>query len=627
MARNRRASEPLQKTKKRIGGTSLTQGVKGGKTSATFAEDNTSVSDTIRTRESRHVLNSGPSSFDLGAPAMGEGEGQPALPVRGVPVPEPEAAQRRRPRGPQGRIERVNREVIEGWVWDPQASNEPIRLELLNGEERLNVVVANEDRPYLVQLGCGDGRHGFTLRLDEALPSDGRHALTLRCADTGAVMPGSPIIVGHERTATADRSVTINQPRRDLCGYIDEISKDGVIGWVMMPDRPMHRCIVALKENGRIIARATASQFRLDVLLCGFGDGCYAFRLPLPPSLLDGQQHMLEIVEEETGITVTNELIRWNCEAGLDGLPARSSFRQSIGGDPAFLEVESRNRHVSVMDTDGSSLPSKARGSQPHLGTHLLFDVSDLVYYVGHHDNLTGIQRVQSSIILGLVDSGRLSSGFVNFISFNTATDNWNLIPAGYLISLLRDLFLPASQRSVNFAAEPARYGVLPGAQPFDGSGILDRGHPSVLCLLGAAWVQRDYCRRVVMLKRRFGTRFVMAVHDLIPIYARETCDQGTARVFEDFMRRALRHVDHVLAVSENTANDLRRYVNSLRLPEPLITVTKNGSSFAEFLPRGEQPGQLTLLNLPERFVLFVSTIEGRRESPIRRRNMAQDDR
>ena len=166
----------------------------------------------------------------------------------------------------QGRIERVNREVIEGWVWDPQASNEPIRLELLNGEERLNVVVANEDRPYLVQLGCGDGRHGFTLRLDEALPSDGRHALTLRCADTGAVMPGSPIIVGHERTATADRSVTINQPRRDLCGYIDEISKDGVIGWVMMPDRPMHRCIVALKENGRIIARATASQFRLDVL-------------------------------------------------------------------------------------------------------------------------------------------------------------------------------------------------------------------------------------------------------------------------------------------------------------------------------------------------------------------------
>ena len=118
---------------------------------------------------------------------------------------------------------------------------------------------------------------------------------------------------------------------------------------------------------------------------------------------------------------------------------------------------------------------------------------------------------------------------------------------------------------------------------------------------------------RVVMLKRRFGTRFVMAVHDLIPIYARETCDQGTARVFEALHATSAASVDHVLAVSENTANDLRRYVNSLRLPEPLITVTKNGSSFAEFLPRGEQPGQLTLLNLPERFVLFVAQSRGGR--------------
>ena len=32
--------------------------------------------------------------------------------------------------------------------------------------------------------------------------------------------------------------------------------------------------------------------------------------------------------------------------------------------------------------------------------THLLFDVSDLVYYIGEHANLTGIQRVQSSIVL-----------------------------------------------------------------------------------------------------------------------------------------------------------------------------------------------------------------------------------
>ena len=56
-----------------------------------------------------------------------------------------------------------------------------------------------------------------------------------------------------------------------------------------------------------------------------------------------------------------------------------------------------------------------------------------------------------------------------------------------------------------------------------------------------------------------------MTVHDLIPVYARETCDQDTARVFDDFMKRALRHSDHVLSVSEHTAADIRRYTVSLQ--------------------------------------------------------------
>jgi glycosyltransferase involved in cell wall biosynthesis len=177
----------------------------------------------------------------------------------------------------------------------------------------------------------------------------------------------------------------------------------------------------------------------------------------------------------------------------------------------------------------------------------------------------------------------------------------------------LQDLFLPEARRLVAFPAEEARYGMLPGAREFDGAGILDDGNPSVLCLLGAAWVQRDYLHRILTFKRRFGTRFVMTVHDLIPIYARETCDQGTARVFEEFMRRALRHVDHVLAVSRNTADDLRRYVKSLSLPEPPITVTQNGSSFEEFLPNGGVAASSGMDDIPDRFVLFVATVEGRK--------------
>ena len=176
---------------------------------------------------------------------------------------------------------------------------------------------------------------------------------------------------------------------------------------------------------------------------------------------------------------------------------------------------------------------------------------------------------------------------------------------------------MPESQRLVTFAAEEARCGALPGAQAFDGTGVLDDGNPSVFCLLGAAWLQQDYLHRVLALKRQFGTRFALTVYDLIPIYARETCDQDTVRVFEEFMRRALRHADLILAISEYTAKDVRRYLSTLGISMPPITVTECGSSFAEFLPRDLQSGKTTLRDLPERFVLFVATVEGRKNHQL----------
>ncbi len=146
-----------------------------------------------------------------------------------------------------------------------------------------------------------------------------------------------------------------------------------------------------------------------------------------------------------------------------------------------------------------------------------------------------------------MVDAKELPPASALFLSYSSATRNWVAIPPAFLISLLRDLFLPEPTEASEFSAEAARYGVLPGAQAFNGAGVLDDGNPSVLCLLGAAWVNQDYLHRVLALKRRFGTRFVMTIHDLIPIYARDTCDQDTTRVFEAFMRRVLRHADHIL--------------------------------------------------------------------------------
>ena len=477
------------------------------------------------------------------------------------------------PRALQGRIEKIGPTKIEGWVWDPQAPNERIRLELVEGDRRLTEIVADNDRPELVQLGCSDGRHGFKVGLDDGMLPDGRHVLTLRCAATGAEMPGSPIVL-ERRTAAGTTASTglptpVSKSPPPLLAYIDDVSESRIEGWVMRPDQPSHRCIVALQEAGRVIARTIASRFRLDLLSSGLGDGCYSFVFEPPGALFDGKVHMLQVVEDDTGTPLTKEPVRWSARPGMSRtISTRPRGTDAMERQLPVFEADSDGHRVSTADSQWSDISRKTNyRSAGHVGTRILFDISDLIYYLGHHSNLTGIQRVQSSIVLAVIDGQICPPASLTFLSFNAISRNWVAIPTGFLISLLRDLFLPDQQRLVSFPAEAARYGVLPGAQPFDGTGILDDGNPSVLCLLGAAWVHQDYLHRVLALKRRFGTRFVMTVHDLIPIYARETCDQDTAQAFEQFMRRALRHVDHILAVSNHTAKDIRRYLAALQIP------------------------------------------------------------
>jgi len=427
--------------------------------------------------------------------------------------------------------------------------------------------------------------------------------------------------------AEAPAAAAAADPRRAAFRWhLDEITDKGVAGWIIAVNEPSRRCVVLLKEGNRLLGRAIASQFRADLLTAGLGDGQCAFALPMPRALLDGDEHLLDIVEEETGVTLTERPMRWRSAAGTAG-SALTGVGQGAGSGAGAVVVEAERAPTRA---DYEALPPAVSPGQrlattgkpggraaARVKTRMLFDISDLVYYIGHHPNLTGIQRVQSSIVLSMINGALLPQSSVIFLSFNARSRRWTAVPTGFLINLLQDLFLPEAQRLVSFPAEEARYGMLPGAKDFDGAGVLDDGTPSVLCLLGAAWVQRDYFHRIASFKRRFGTRFVMMVHDLIPIYARETCDQGTARVFEEFLRRAMRHVDHYLSVSENTARDLRRYIAAQQLPEPGITVSRNGSSFDEFLPPDNGLKKTVTEDIPDRFVLFVATIEGRKNHQL----------
>ena len=102
-------------------------------------------------------------------------------------------------------------------------------------------------------------------------------------------------------------------PDTDAVGFrchIDQVADNQIEGWIARPERAGHRYIVALREGEYILARAIASRFRADLVTAGLGDGCHGFVLPMPPVLLDGEEHLLQVIEQETGFALNPEPIR-----------------------------------------------------------------------------------------------------------------------------------------------------------------------------------------------------------------------------------------------------------------------------------------------------------------------------
>jgi hypothetical protein len=240
----------------------------------------------------------------------------------------------------QGWLDTSNWPVIKGWVWDPSNAGERIPLELVEGTTQLATTVASDYRSDLAGAGVGDGRHAFSIELMPVVPSDIPHTLHLRCAVSGAPVPGSPIFL---KPLSDAHEVKLFRWR------IDEITDRFVRGWIKRTGSLTH-CVVTLKEKGKVLVRDTACQFRKDVLSEGIGDGCYGFTLPMPRSLLDGKLHLLEIVEEETGFSLTEEPARWRstaqtAQAALPDIPGEILNPYNHLPDKAFwrLSVSSKN--------------------------------------------------------------------------------------------------------------------------------------------------------------------------------------------------------------------------------------------------------------------------------------------
>jgi glycosyltransferase involved in cell wall biosynthesis len=268
------------------------------------------------------------------------------------------------------------------------------------------------------------------------------------------------------------------------------------------------------------------------------------------------------------------------------------------------------------------------RGRQPVVW----FEVEDFLRYFDHFRSPTGLQRVPFEIYLeaerlygrsGRVRFCRLSaySKQLRPISFDEistqylnppgAAAPWRTIWAPAKVWGKFTTLLPAVVRHPRFFfsifKDVARdlIGMPLHRDRFE---RLVRPGDTIVSL-GAAWGVPHYMKHIAQAKRRYGIRFSILIHDLIPIEYESFVDQQHVIQFRKWLEEAIPVADVVLTTSKHSRNALVKLAADAGWSLPRVEVVEPGSGLNGRL----LTGTARPINLPQRYVLFVSTIEIRK--------------
>jgi len=78
-------------------------------------------------------------------------------------------------------------------------------------------------------------------------------------------------------------------------GNLDNIINGTVEGWALQSTAPHSTLIVSLFIDGTFVTNGLSGHFREDLQQAGIGDGQHAFYIPIPHTLLDGKEHVIDV--------------------------------------------------------------------------------------------------------------------------------------------------------------------------------------------------------------------------------------------------------------------------------------------------------------------------------------------
>src|SRR5215467_11930643 len=260
------------------------------------------------------------------------------------------------------------------------------------------------------------------------------------------------------------------------------------------------------------------------------------------------------------------------------------------------------------------------------------FEVEDFLRYLDHFRNPSGVQRVQFEIyrVAKTLDGTSDRVGFcrLSIYSKRLLTVSFDAIRSAYLnppgsIAPWKTFWEPA----IFWREFPRSFPVIMRHPRFffsifkvaarDVVATWLRTNPferfvrprAVVVSLGAGWGIPNYMKYFAEAKRRSGVKFAIMVHDLIPIKYESFVEPHHTAQFRDWLRAAIPVADIVFTNSKHTRTALIEFAAESGWRLPPVVALEMGSGFGDRLTAGEQ----AMVSLPPRYVLFVSTIELRK--------------
>lgn len=250
------------------------------------------------------------------------------------------------------------------------------------------------------------------------------------------------------------------------------------------------------------------------------------------------------------------------------------------------------------------------------------FEIDDLVRYFTVARPPTGIQRVVTEILLGGGEAlggrarlCRLTYPRKKLVAFDTAdfrariqgaADGKAVATAGTVAArrnklryLLRAIIHTPIRRLRDFRYIRRRQREFQAhVRPGD-----------ILVNLGSPWEHQNFSETLASYKARYGLRYALLVHDIIPATNPDFCTAAHVSNFANWLATTAAHTDLFFTPSHYSAERLKAYSDEMGWPQKPVVPLRFGTGFSN------DPGLAAAVQhiIAPPFVLFVSTIERRK--------------